>query len=125
NNWHCRGDECVDRLLTYWHMKGLPTIQAPTVALGETLSRQRSFVGPRRLPPRTAHDTPWPLCGVLTVLQHLDAIHPHVLDARCVLVRPFECRMVGNALGIKNDDVGEVAGIELPAVLNPEGCRRK
>jgi hypothetical protein len=62
---------------------------------------------------------------MLTVLQHLNSVHPYILDARCILVGPFVSCMISDALWIENDDVGEVARSELPAVLYPKGCRRE
>ncbi len=77
------------------------------------------------LPPRAAHDTPRLLFSAFAVLQDLDAIHPYMPDAGRVLVRLLICRMLGNRLWIERNDVGEVAGNELAAVLNPQGCRRE
>src|ERR1019366_2300723 len=83
------------------------------------------IIGLVPLPPWSVHNAPWLLSGRFAILQDLDAVHPHMLDPSRVLVRLLVCRMLGNGLWIERDDVGEVAGNELPTLLNPQVCCRE
>src|SRR5262245_64901866 len=66
-------------------------------------------MGPNRprLRPRPAHHAAWRRAGVLAILQHLPAVHPHMADANRVLMRLLVGRPVRNRLRIEDDNVGE------------------
>jgi hypothetical protein len=57
---------------------------------------------------------------VLTIAQHLGAVHEDVHHPGRVLVRPVEGRVVLNALGGEDGDVRVVAGLKRAALREAE-----
>ena len=62
--------------------------------------------------------------SVFAVFDHLNAVYKNVFHARRVLMRFFECRVVGNGRRIEHDHVGERSFFQKSAMIEPEiGCR--
>ena len=62
--------------------------------------------------------------GMFAVLDHLGAVHKNMLHASRVLLRLFECRVIGDARRIKHDHVGEHSFFQKSAMIEPEIGRR-
>ena len=74
--------------------------------------------GPKNaiLCPLTLDEQPGGRTCVFAVFEDANAVDEDVADADRELVGIVECRVVDDGVGIKDDDVGPAAGLELPAV---------
>src|SRR5262249_29779427 len=79
----------------------------------------------RAFPPRAADDLSRLRSRVFSVLQHLDTIDQHISNAGSVLVRFGKGRMVLDAGGIEDYDVGKVSRLERAATVDFEILRRQ
>ncbi len=74
--------------------------------------------------PRSPKRLSWFCTGVLTVLEHLRAVHKYVLHADRQLVWVFERRTVSYGLRIEHDHIGKHPWLEKAAMIEPEMSRR-
>src|SRR5581483_269291 len=83
----------------------------------------RGSILPPARPPGTAHDLPRLGTRRFAVADHLYAIDEDVAHAGGELLRMVVGGVIGDRGGIEHDDVGEIAGSELAAILELEIVR--
>src|SRR5215469_744912 len=101
------------------HGNSVPALasRAPGPLVRARATAASAGAGPRAPAYRAAACRP----GRLTPAQCPYAVHPHLIDTRCELMRALVGGVILNGRGIEHHDIGEVATLQLSAVGERQG----